>query len=85
MNPLLRRFRGLFLFLALATSFGFAFAAQCLGTTRAGQPCKNQGDTSGYCRFHNPGVTKCAARTKDGSPCRNPPSGGTIYCHVHKK
>lgn len=70
------------IFLVVAT---VSFAAQCLGTTREGKQCRNQGASSGYCRYHDPAVKKCAATVKDGSPCRNPPSSGSAFCHVHKK
>lgn len=61
------------------------FAAQCLGTTRAGKQCRNQGGSSGYCHYHNPTVKHCAGTTKDGSACRNLPQAGSAYCRVHKK
>lgn len=83
MNTYLKRLMmGALIFLGAVS---FAFAAQCLGTTRAGKQCKNQGGSSGYCHYHNPAATHCAAKTKDGSPCRNSPKAGSAYCGVHNK
>jgi hypothetical protein len=61
------------------------FAAQCLGTTRKGQQCKNHASAgSSYCHFHDPSnKNRCAGTTKDGSPCRNNAKPGSSYCHVH--
>jgi hypothetical protein len=63
-----------------------AVAAQCLGTTRAGKPCKNQGaGSSSYCRYHDPAVKHCSATTNNGTQCRNLPQSGSTLCGVHKK
>jgi hypothetical protein len=72
--------------LALAGFFSVAVAAQCLGTTRAGNQCKNKAPAgSSYCHYHNPAVKHCAATTKKGDQCRNSPQPGSPYCHVHGK
>ena len=72
---------------ALLCCFSFAStldAAQCNGTTREGNRCRNQGDASGYCGYHNPSrANRCSATTRDGSPCRNPQQPGSSYCRVH--
>lgn len=83
-NP--RDLRALIVAAALSC-FAFASvleAAQCYGTTRAGNRCKNQGDSSGYCHYHKPDRSdRCSGTTRDGSPCRNPKSPGSNYCRHH--
>lgn len=83
MHTYLRKFLlGALIFLGAVS---LAVAAQCLGTTRAGKPCKNQGAKSGYCHYHDPAVKHCSATTNNGSQCRNLPQSGSTTCGVHKK
>ncbi|MFZ5497266.1 MAG: hypothetical protein ACOZE5_18240 [Verrucomicrobiota bacterium] len=86
MKSFLRRFVLLALVLILTGAFSIAQAAQCMGTTRKGNQCKNQAKAgSSYCHYHDPAVKHCAATTKDGTPCRNLPQTGSAYCAVHNK
>ena len=72
--------------LAFVVFVGTAMAAQCLGTTRQGNRCKNHASAgSNYCRYHDPAVKHCVGINKDGTTCRNVPVAGSAYCSVHKR
>lgn len=70
--------------LSLFIALPLADAAQCLGTTRAGNRCKREVKSGSYCYQHNPAVKHCAGKTKDGLACRNLPESGSDYCRLHK-
>jgi hypothetical protein len=61
-------------------------ANKCLGTTKAGQPCKSTIIMKdGYCRSHSPNTPKCGATTSAGKPCKMAVEKAGDKCRFHSK